>query len=116
MKSVSSNIAILSVYRPKCYSVSQFLLNLQNTIKKLKLHYKSIVCIGDFNEDANAIGPIQVFMNEHNLKQVVGFNTTEGATLLDHVYVPSSLRAETQKVSTYYSYHEALLVTLMTST
>jgi exonuclease III len=116
VKSVSSNIAILSVYRPRCYSVSQFLLNLQKTIKKLKLHYKSIVCIGDFNEDANAIGPIQVFMDEHSLKQVVGFNTTEGATLLDHVYVPSSLRAETQKVSTYYSYHEALLVTLMTST
>jgi exonuclease III len=69
VKSVSSSIAILSVYRPRCYSVSQFLLNLQKTIEKLKLHYKSIVCIGDFNEDANTIGPIQFLMKENSLNK-----------------------------------------------
>ena len=71
-----------------------------------------IVCIGDFNENAHSDGPIQSFMNEQNFNQIVDFNTTEGATILDHVYIRSRalLRANVEKLSTYYSYHDALIL------
>ena len=60
-----------------------------------------IVCIGDFNEDAHSSGHIQAFMNEQNFNQIVHFNTTEGATILDHVYIRALLKANIEKISTY---------------
>ena len=46
---------------------------------------RCLICIGDFNEDAGSAGSIQAFM--HGFKQIVDFNTTEVATILDHVYI-----------------------------
>ena len=71
-----------------------------------------IVCIGDFNEDAHSRGPIQSFMNEQSFNQIVDFNTTEGATILDHVYIYATapLKANVEKLSTYYSYNDALIL------
>ena len=51
-----------------------------------------------------------MFMNQNGFKQLVDFFTTEGATILDHVYVSPVLNVEVQKVSTYYSYHDAVLL------
>ena len=49
-------------------------------------------------------------MNVHNFIQIVDFNTAEGATILDHVYITAPLQANVEKLSTYYSYHDALIV------
>ena len=110
VKFVSESMILLTVYRPSSYSVSYFLKYLKEVIDSFRTENKSLLCIGDFNEDAKTKGPIQNFMNEQGLTQIVEFNTTEGATILDHVYVSSSLKADVEKLSTYYSYHDALIV------
>ena len=109
---VSENIVLLTVYRPSSYSVSHFLKYLQNVIESFRSQNKCLLCIGDFNEDARSVGPIQTFMSDIGLTQIVGFDTTEGATILDHVYSTSSIHAHVTKLPTYYSYHDALLVTI----
>nr|XP_034326029.1 uncharacterized protein LOC105328139 [Crassostrea gigas] len=70
----------------------------------------------DFNEDATSAGPIQTFMIDQGFKQIVDFKTTEGATILDHVYLSKSLKGKVEKLSTYYSYHDALILTIISST
>ena len=109
---VTYNVVLLTVYRPSSYNVSSFLKNLKRMIDLLRSPNRGLVCIGDFNEDAGSTGPIQAFMNDNGLKQIVDFNTTEGATILDHVYISSSLQANVIKIPTYYSYHDALLVAI----
>lgn len=51
-------------------------------------------------------------MTNKGFKQIVNFITTEGATTLDHVYLSSSINAKVQKIPTYYSYHDALMLKL----
>ena len=93
-----------------------FLANLLKLINYFKTSYRNLVFVGDFNEDAMSGGPINAFMIEHGFQQLVNFFTTAGATSLDHVYVVDSIYAEVQKVSTYYSYHDAVLLTIRTNT
>ena len=113
---VASDIALVTIYRPQCLNASIFLMHLQKLIDHFKLCHKFVVVVGDFNEDAKVGGPIQTFMSKHCFKQVVNFCTTEGATILDHVYVANSLQVEVQKASTYYSYHDAVLLNIKTNT
>ena len=113
---VAADIALVTIYRPKCLNASIFLRHLQKLIVHFKSCHKSVVLVGDFNEDAMTKGPIQNFMSEHDFKQAVNFFTTEGATILDHVYVANSLQVEVQKASTYYSYHDAVLLNINTNT
>ena len=110
VKFVSNDVILLTVYRPSSYNVSHFLNNLKKVIDVIKLQSRCLVCIGDFNEDAHSKGPIQSFMNEQNFTQIVDFNTTEGATILDHVYITAPLQAHVERLSTYYSYHDALII------
>ena len=91
-------------------------MNLHNLINHFKTSDKNLVFVGDFNEDAISGGPIKTFMIEHGFQQLVNFFTTEGATILDHVYVVNSLHAQVNKVSTYYSYHDAVLLTIKSNT
>lgn len=51
-------------------------------------------------------------MEKLGMTQLVHFYTTEGGTILDHVYVSPNVQAKVQKMPTYYSYHEGLLITL----
>ncbi|XP_062609593.1 uncharacterized protein LOC134271404 [Saccostrea cucullata] len=110
VKILKENILLLVVYRPCTAKVTSFLHNLQNVLDKLKTNEQDSIVIGDFNEDANANGPIQRFMRDRNFRLLVSFSTTEGGTILDHVYVSSSIQIDVQKVPTYYSYHDALLL------
>lgn len=112
VKCVPEDIAIFVVYRPKSLDVTNFLLELEKVIAFYRLQGKPFVCIGDFNEDATSGGPIQCFMKKQGCKQIVDFKTTEGANTLDHVYLSKSLIAKVEKISTYYSYHDALILTI----
>ncbi|XP_062614313.1 uncharacterized protein LOC134276047 [Saccostrea cucullata] len=116
VKCVSQDIIVLTVYRPNSLDVSQFLLQFEKVMSYYKSQSKFCVCLGDFNEDARSAGSIQTFMTNQGFKQLVNFNTTEGATILDHVYLSTSLQAEVKKISTYYSYHDALMVTIISDT
>lgn len=112
---VSENIVVLTLYRPNILNVSQFLLQLERVIEHYKAQRMELVCLGDFNEDARIAGPIQTYMFNQGFRQMVDFITTEGATTLDHVYVSTSLQAKVEKMPTYYSYHDAIMVTIFKS-
>lgn len=112
VKCLPEDIAVLVVYRPNSVDVPQFLAQLEKVIAYYRFQCKLFVCLGDFNEDATSAGPIQNFMINKGCKQIVDFKTTEGATILDHVYVSTSLKAEVVKMSTYYSYHDALILNI----
>ncbi|XP_062618494.1 uncharacterized protein LOC134280069 [Saccostrea cucullata] len=116
VKCVSQDIVVLTIYRPISLDVSQFLLQFEKVMSYYRSQSQFCVCLGDFNEDAKSAGTIQTFMTNQGLKQMVDFNTTEGATILDHVYLSTSLHAEVKKISTYYSYHDALMVTIISDT
>lgn len=90
-------------------------MQLERVIEHYKAQRMEIVCLGDFNEDARIAGPIQTYMFNQGFKQMVDFITTEGATTLDHVYVSTSLQAKVEKMPTYYSYHDAIMVTIFKS-
>ncbi len=70
---------------------------------------KSIVC-GDFNIDllteSSNKDKISKVMTQYGFMQTVTEATTDGGTLLDHVYV-SKLEVDSIQVKdTYYSYHD----------
>lgn len=108
----SIQTVILTLYRPGTTIAGKFLQRLQKLLEHYKKDNWNIVCIGDFNEDAHLTGPIQSFMKNQGFKQLVSFNTTEGATILDHVYVSGSLQVGVDKMSTYFSYNDAVVVTI----
>ena len=116
VKLLSPDIVLVTIYRPSCLNASTFLMHLRKVINHLMTCDTNLVFVGDFNEDAISGGPITSFMLEHGFQQLVNFFTTEGGTILDHVYVVNSLHAHVQKVSTYYSYHDAVLLTIRTNT
>lgn len=97
---------------PKVFGCHQLFTGTRKMIAFYRLQGKPFVCIGDFNEDATSGGPIQCFMKKQGCKQIVDFKTTEGANTLDHVYLSKSLIAKVEKISTYYSYHDALILTI----
>lgn len=112
VKLKKENILLLSVYRPSTIKITTFIQSLSKVFDFLKVNHQDSIILGDFNEDAKSSGPIQRFMREQNFKQMVSFGTTEGGTILDHVYVSTSIQIEVHRIPTYYSYHDALLLKL----
>ncbi|XP_062567225.1 uncharacterized protein LOC134229488 [Saccostrea cucullata] len=107
---LNENIILVTVYRPSLLNVDVFLKNLQRLLDFIWTISPECIVIGDFNEDAKLNGPIQRFMKDKQFRQLVSFNTTEGGTILDHVYVSSALHIEVFHMPTYHSYHEAVLL------
>lgn len=110
IKYVLEDIIVLTVYRLYTLRIAQFLLNLEKLIKYYRTLPGYLVCLGDFSEDARSVGPVQTFLRGKGFIQIVDFSTTEGATILDHVYLSSSMQANVEKIPTYYSYYDALIV------
>lgn len=115
MKCLPEDIVVVTLYRPNSLNLAQFFVQLEKIITHYRSQSKFLVCLGDFNEDATSPGPIQVFMIDHGFKQIVDFKTTKGATILDHIYLSESLMGKVEKISTYYSYHDALILTILPS-
>lgn len=110
VKCMPEDIAVVTVYRPNSLDVTKVLMQLEKVVTYYKSQSKFFACVGDFNEDASSEGPIQTFMINHGCRQIVNFKTTEGATILDHVYM-----SKVERVSTHYSYHDALILTITPS-
>ncbi|XP_052691604.1 uncharacterized protein LOC128169518 [Crassostrea angulata] len=108
------DIAILTLYRPSLLPVNNFLDRLQKVVDFYKRRYLNLIIIGDMNEDARMQGPIQSFLESVGFMQMVHFYTTEGGTILDHVYVTDPLKTCVHKVSFYFSYHEAIEIHVRT--
>ncbi|XP_062602888.1 uncharacterized protein LOC134264626 [Saccostrea cucullata] len=108
------NTVIILIYRPSTLSVRFFLESFQKVVDFFKVQHSKCLVLGDFNEDAQVKGPIQRMLETNGFKQKVNFATTEGDTILDHVYVTEQMEASVEIMPVYYSYHDAVIVHLRT--
>lgn len=107
---VNVNVALL--YRPNSYPIDMFRLNVSRVIAELEKHPGTKLIMGDFNEDIITSSTIRMLMEFHGYSQHVQHPTTEKRTLIDHVYAKDAQNISVEIISTYYSYHEAVLVTV----
>ncbi|VDH93801.1 Hypothetical predicted protein [Mytilus galloprovincialis] len=111
----SKNILVATVYRTQKYNLGKFFENLEILICKLVDLSEKIVVIGDFNQDILKGGcTVFNFMSSKGFRQLVDSPTTEGGTLIDHVYVyvKGCLDTQIAIIPTYYSYHDALKIVI----
>ncbi|XP_071172145.1 uncharacterized protein [Mytilus edulis] len=109
----TENILVATIYRTQKYNVGKFLENLETLICKMQELSEKIVIIGDFNQDIlKGYDTVLNFMQSKGFNQLVNSPTTEGGTLIDHVYVRGCLDISVAIMPTYYSYHEALRIVL----
>ncbi|XP_062609123.1 uncharacterized protein LOC134270887 [Saccostrea cucullata] len=109
------NISVFTVYRPSSLIKDFFISSLEQLTNFIKRECENCIILGDFNENAvDDTGTIQKFLNDHGFKQLVTFPTTEGRTIIDHVYVYGlqEYHIDVSLLPTYYSYHEAIIVKL----
>ncbi|XP_063405704.1 uncharacterized protein LOC134689670 [Mytilus trossulus] len=112
-KIATENILVTTIYRTQKYNVGKFLENLETLICKLQELSKKIVIIGDFNQDLlKGCNTVLNFMQSKGFNQLVNSPTSEGGTLIDHVYVRGCPDISVAIIPTYYSYHEALRIVL----
>ena len=99
------------MYRPESYTLSIFLEELNQLLPSFKNDHRPTLVMGDFNQDIlGDDNSIRLFMELHGFKQIVTQPTTDGGTLLDHVYLHGNLDVSLDIVQTYYSYHNMVLL------
>ncbi|CAG2199123.1 unnamed protein product [Mytilus edulis] len=107
------NVLIATIYRTQKYQIELFLRNVGALLSELTQLSSSIIVLGDFNQDIMKGGrSIQDFMASFGFEQLVQEATTEGGTLIDHVYIKSCVKVQVSVIPTYYSYHDAISVIL----
>ncbi|XP_063436496.1 uncharacterized protein LOC134717928 [Mytilus trossulus] len=107
------NVLIATIYRTQKYQIELFLRNVRALLSELTQLSSSIIVLGDFNQDIMKGGrSIQDFMASFGFEQLVQEATTEGGTLIDHVYIKSCEKVQVSVIPTYYSYHDAISVIL----
>ncbi|XP_063435688.1 uncharacterized protein LOC134716608 [Mytilus trossulus] len=107
------NVVIATIYRTQKYQIELFLRNVHALLSELVQLSSSIIVLGDFNQDIIKGGrSIQDFMASFGFEQLVQEATTEGGTLIDHVYIKSCEKVQVSVIPTYYSYHDAISVIL----
>uniref|UniRef100_A0A8W8JJZ6 Endonuclease/exonuclease/phosphatase domain-containing protein n=1 Tax=Magallana gigas TaxID=29159 RepID=A0A8W8JJZ6_MAGGI len=101
------------IYRPPKYCISTFMAALNFLLDNLENLSTKIVVTGDFNQDILSNNKTVLnCMSSRGFTQYVDEPTTENGTLIDHVYAKGCEHIKVQVVPTYYSYHEAIQITL----
>ncbi|XP_030832915.1 uncharacterized protein LOC584759 isoform X5 [Strongylocentrotus purpuratus] len=107
------SVVIAVVYRPPTYRIKDFCECLNNLLEELHKVGTKCIVMGDFNDNLlKQSSKIQDLMCNHGYTQHVKQSTTEGDTLIDHVYSKGLPLVETQVIPIYYSYHEAIKIKL----
>lgn len=107
VKLLKENI-LLCVYRPPIAKMATFLQSFQKAHDFLKATDENSIIFGDFNKDAKANGPLQELLRNQNFRQIVSFSTTEGGTILDHVYVSSSIQ-----IGVFIDYQHIIVIMML---
>jgi len=107
------NLCAAVLYRPNSYKIDMFRHNLMQAIFHLDKHAGRNLIMGDFNEDILVSSSIQKILEQHGYSQHVQVGTTEKGTLIDHVYVKDTDDVIVEVTQTYYSFHEAVLISLL---
>ena len=111
--SYATEMYIMSVYRSPAYHICDFAKTMTKIFKEFK-GMKTCV-VGDINEDILLTSEKQgysMFCAE-GFKQVVTKPTCDSGTLIDHVYVFTSLKVDTDVSDCYYSDHVLFSVHLI---
>ena len=109
MQSIKTNVVL--IYRPVSYTTSVFLKELCKVLKIVQKPGISTIICGDFNENIlKQESSIQNFMEQHGFTQIVDNPTTDGGTLIDHVYYSGQLKISLETKQTYYSYHNMVVL------
>lgn len=101
------------LYRPSSYKIDMFREQLMQVIFRLERYPGRKLIMGDFNEDIFVTSSIQKLLQQHGYTQHVQVATTEKGTLIDHVYMKDSEGVIVKVEQTYYSFHEAVLISLV---
>ncbi|CAG2195137.1 unnamed protein product [Mytilus edulis] len=109
IENIKTNIVV--IYRPESYTTSIFLEQLQRLLVAIPQDDGSTIVLGDFNEDIlKSNSAIEMFMKQFGFMQILHNPTTDGDTLIDHVYVRGKLQISLDTIQTYYSYHNMVLL------
>ncbi|XP_071150816.1 uncharacterized protein [Mytilus edulis] len=106
IKEINTNLVL--VYKPETYTTSVFLQELYEVLISIPLEdvNTSTIVLGDFNQDIlKTNSSIKEFMAIQGFAQIVSNPTTDGDTLIDHVYLNGNLKISVEVMQTYYSYH-----------
>ncbi|XP_063436424.1 uncharacterized protein LOC134717858 [Mytilus trossulus] len=110
------NVLVATVYRTQKYQIGIFLKTFISFVSKLTELSNNIIVLGDFNQDIlKGERSILDYMTSKGFQQLVEEATTEGGTLIDHVYVKGCSKVEVKGIPTYYSYHDAVSIMLKDS-
>jgi len=107
------NLTAALLYRPNSYKTDMFRQQLLQVIEEMEKHPGQKVIMGDFNEDIFTSSSVVKLMESHGYSQQVQNPTTEKGTLIDHVYTKAMEGISVDVVQTYYSFHQAIVISLL---
>ncbi|XP_073714001.1 uncharacterized protein [Misgurnus anguillicaudatus] len=107
------NLTAALLYRPNSYNPDLFRQQLLLVIDEMEKHPGPKMIMGDFNEDVFTSSTIVKLMQQHGYSQQVQTPTTEKGTLIDHVYTKDIKCIHVEVAQTYYSFHQAILMSLL---
>ena len=113
MINYTTEIVLISVYRPPSISICQFTNELS---KVVSLFEEMNVCImGDFNEDilVSDERTYCTMFKSKGYKQFVKKPTGDSGTLIDHIYTTNGLHLTADVYDCYYSDHDYVLCTMI---
>lgn len=106
------NTVVAIVYRPPSYSLPEFCNKLVELIDHVDSFHGGKMILEDFNENLFVSRKVANVMQEHSFIQIVKGFTTEGGTLIDHIYIKDinhdSVNVHITPV--YFSYHQCVQI------
>ncbi|XP_062617119.1 ATP-dependent DNA helicase PIF1-like [Saccostrea cucullata] len=102
---------LVTVYKPESYPTSIFMKELHCLLQMIQKEHMATILLGDFNEDIlKPNTQIKTFLEGRGYVQIIDKPTTDGYTLIDHVYVNGHIQTSAKVLQTYYSYHNMISV------
>ena len=101
-------LIIITIYRrANTISTQHFKQLLEKLLSDPAFHEKTILILGDFNEDImENKTDICNFFQQYQFKQLICKPTTNQGSLLDHIYFNGTSTTTTEVFDTYYSDHD----------
>jgi hypothetical protein len=108
------NICIVAIYKRPKMLANVFIIELSKILSHIA-KCTNVIIIGDFNENVTnktIKHNICDYLQVNDFEQMIAQPTTEGNTLIDHVYIKGAIKQSSTVFvcPIYYSYHEVIKV------